>query len=221
MNDQRAGGMLLVGGNLAGMLTMMIHPVAGHGPMTVRAVAHLVLVDRVAHGLAIVGVAAAFLGALALSGSLRRTGWLGLAAVVAQGFAAVAIMIAAAMSGFVAADLLSRVADGSPQSELWRLMLGYTFCVNQAFAAIYTVGSCVAIVLWSLAMRRGGRWPGALVIYGLVIGSAIPPALFAGWLKLDVHGFGLVVFAQAAWFISAGILLMRAQADPEMDRLRA
>jgi hypothetical protein len=30
---------------------------------------------------------------------------------------------------------------------------------------------------------------------------------FAGHLTLDVHGFGVITFAQSAWLISIGVLL--------------
>jgi hypothetical protein len=36
-------------------------------------------------------------------------------------------------------------------------------------------------------------------------------ALFSGRLNLDAHGFGIVIFGQASWFIVAGLLLWRHQ----------
>jgi hypothetical protein len=38
--------------------------------------------------------------------------------------------------------------------------------------------------------------------------------VLSGHVKLNVHGFGMVVFGQAAWFISAGILLWREKQEP-------
>ena len=114
------------------------------------------------------------------------------------------------MSGFVGADILSRMVEGDPKLESRRMLLDYTFRLNQGFSSIYTVGSCVAIVLWSAASLKNRRLPFALGIYGLVIGLTLPAALFVGVLTLDVHGFGLVVLAQAVWFVVAGFSLRRA-----------
>jgi hypothetical protein len=83
--------------------------------------------------------------------------------------------------------------------------------LNQAFASVYVVGSCVAIVLWSIAILKTRQLAAGLGIYGIVLGFAIVAALFSGMLALDVHGFGLVTFTQSIWFIVAGVLLLRAK----------
>ncbi len=200
--------MLLVAGSVAGLITMAFHPTAGHGLLpSPPELQRLATLDRAVHGLALFGVAMVFLGALALSRRLANAGRLPLAALVAFGFASVAIMIAGAMSGFVGADILSRMVAGDPKLESRWMLLDYTFRLNQAFASIYVVGTCVAIMLWSLAMRCTRQFAPGLEIYGLVLGPLILAALFSGNLPLDVHRFGLVVFTQAVWFIVAGILL--------------
>ena len=38
-------------------------------------------------------------------------------------------------------------------------------------------------------------------------------AVGSGHLRLDVHGFGLIVLAQALWFIVVGVLLLRLRAQ--------
>ncbi len=204
--------MLLVAGCVAGLITMAFHPVAPHGgglPSS-NELATLARLDRVVHGLALAGVAMTFLGALALTRRLAAGNRLALAALVLYGFAAVAIMSAAAMSGFVGADILSRMVEGDPKLESRRMLLDYTFRLNQAFASIYTVGACAAIFLWSLTVVRGRQLATELGWYGLVVGLLIVLALFSGHLSLGVHGFGLVALAQSLWFIVAGILLMRS-----------
>ncbi len=210
MNDTQAGGTLLVAGNLVGIIVMVLHPVAGHGLLPPAQMAHLALLDRIVHGVAIAGVAMTFLGLLALTQRLAAGSRLPLAAMVAYGFAAVAILSAACMSGFVAADILSRMVEGDPKLESRHMLLDYTFRLNQGFSAIYTVGVCAAVVLWSLAALKNRRLPFVLGVYGIIIGLALPAALFAGALTLDVHGFGLVVLAQAVWFVGAGFALRRA-----------
>ena len=122
-------------------------------------------------------------------------------------------MSAGAMSGFVGADILSRMVEGDPKLESRRMLLDYTFRINQAYSAIYVVGTCVAIMLWSVSMLRTRRLAPGLGTYGLVLGPWILAALFSGNLPLDVHRFGMVVFTQAVWFMIAGILLARSTHD--------
>ena len=199
---------------MAGIITMVLHPVAGHGLLPPPDMQRLATLDRVVHGLALGGVVMSFLGLLALTRCLSTgASRLPLAALVVYGFAAVAIMSAGAMSGFVGADLLSRLAEGGPQLETWKLLLGYTYRINQAFSAIYVVGTCAAIMLWSAAILRTRQMARGLGIYGVVLGPLILAALFSGNLPLDVHRFGMVVFTQAAWFILVGIPLARSADD--------
>ena len=120
------------------------------------------------------------------------------------GFALVAIMAAGCMSGFVGSDILGRMVEGDPKLESRRMMLDYTFRLNQAYSSVYVVGSCMAIFLWSLEMVRTRLLSRGLGVYGLVLGPVIVAALFSGQLPLDVHGFGFVVLVQSVWFVIAG-----------------
>ncbi len=189
---------------------MVLHPVGGHGLLAPHEMQTLALVDRIVHGFAVAALPMVFLGALALSRWMTGAGRLPLAALVVFGFAVVAIMAAGAMSGFVGADILGKMVEGDPKLESRRMLLDYTFRINQAFSSIYAVGSCVAILLWSGAILKTRQLSPVLGFYGLVIGVAIPAALFAGVLVLDVHGMGLVALAQAVWFIGAGFSLRRS-----------
>ena len=113
------------------------------------------------------------------------------------------------MSGFVGSDILGRMVEGDPKLESRRMLLDYTFRLNQAYSSVYTVGTCAAIFLWSVEMARTRLLSRGLGIYGLMLGPVIVGALFGGYLPLDVHGFGFVVLVQSVWFIVAGTRLMR------------
>ena len=41
------------------------------------------------------------------------------------------------------------------------------------------------------------------------IGALLLAGFFAGHLRVDVHGFGIVTFAQSAWLLWVGALLLR------------
>jgi hypothetical protein len=104
-----------------------------------------------------------------------------------------------------------------PGSEQWRTLMEYNCLINQAFAKIFVVASCSAVALWSPRIVRSRVLPMAIGIYGLLLGPVIVIAMLSGGLSLDVHGFGLIIFSQAIWFIVAGILLWRSKAiSPRM-----
>ncbi len=178
----------------------------------------LALLTKAVHVLGIASLPLSFLGGMALTKRLTASNRFSLAALVVYGFAAVAIMVAASMSGFVAPALMRTLVAGDPSTDTRRLFLEYTFQLNQAFASVYVVGSCVAIVLWSLAMLQTRRLSAALAIYGTVLGFGIVAALTSGKLSLNVHGFGIVTFTQSIWFILAGVLLMRTEDEPAVPR---
>jgi hypothetical protein len=211
MKDNRLGGVALIAGAIAGMITMSLHPSGHHVIMSPREMEMLALLTRAVHALGIVALPLSFLGCMAMTRGLASSNRLSLAALVVYGFAVIAIMIAASMSGFVSTGVMSKLVAGDPRTDTRRLFLEYTFQLNQAFASVYVVGSCVAIVLWSIAILKTRQLAAGLGIYGIVLGLAIVAALFSGMLALDVHGFGLVTFTQSIWFIVAGVLLLRAK----------
>jgi hypothetical protein len=97
----------------------------------------------------------------------------------------------------------------------WRMISHYNFYGNQAYAQVFVAASSVAIVLWSVSIWRGRELARGLGIYGCILGPVILIALFSGRLTLDAHGFGIVVFGQAAWFAVAGRLLWAVSAPAE------
>jgi len=143
------------------------------------------------HALALACLPVAFFGALILSQRLDALG-----ALVTYGFAVVAVMNAAVYSGLVAPKVVGQLPD----------LFRYTWYQNQAFALVYVMASCVAIVLWSVAMLKGAR---AIGIAGLVLGPLIIIALLSHLIGLDVHGFGAIAFTESAWFIACGVWLLR------------
>jgi hypothetical protein len=123
----------------------------------------------------------------------------------------VAVLIAPAISGLVGTEIIRHVIERGADSEQWRTLMKYNFLINQAFAKIFVVASCSAVALWSVTIVKSHALPVALGIYGLLIGCGTIIVLICGALSLDAHGFGLVVFSQAIWFIVAGILLLRSK----------
>lgn len=213
MKDNRLGGIALIVGALSGMITMSLHPVAGAHPITPAQFEKLVPLMVGVHVLAIAGVPFSFLGALALTCRLNSPSRLALAALVIYALGLVAVTIAPAMSGLVGTEVIRRIVEHGPGSEQWRTVMAYNFIINQAFAQIFVVASSTAIALWSLRIVMSRVLSVAVGIYGLLLAPAVVIAMITGSLSLDVHGFALITFGQAIWFIILGILLWRSS-DP-------
>jgi len=204
--DDRLAGILLIAAALAGVVVMALHPTA-HGLLSPESGPRLARLNVFVHSLALVTVPVLFFGLLALTRRLGATD-LSVAALVAWGFGGVAVTSAAVASGFVAPGVIARIVakDGSQVPQAFLL---YTGLWNQGFAKVYLVASCAAILLWSAAILRGRALPRGAGIAGVLLAGAVLVAFFAGHLGLDVHGFGILMIAQAVWLVWAGAGLLR------------
>jgi len=199
-------GATLIAGALVFVVVMALHPTA-HEILEADDVAHFAHLNRHVHSMALAGVPIAFLGLLGL---WRRLGGgpLATAGLVTWGFASVAVTSAAIASGFVATEaILADIRKPDHPADLSHLLLDYTSWINQGFAKVYFVAGSIAIVVWAVAILRGGRMHRAAGVGGLIAGGG---ALFlGGHLRLDVHGFGILVLLQASWMVWVGVLLCR------------
>jgi hypothetical protein len=212
MKRDTFAGILLIAGSLVGMLVMMLHPTA-RDLMSQENFARLATLNAGVHGAALASLPILFLGLLGLA---RRLGPSDLttAALVVYGLGAVAIVSAAVASGFVATPMFQRMLSaGAGSRDVYSALLYYTGVVNQGFAKVNVVASSVAILLWSAAILRSRRMARSAGIVGVFIGACVLLAFWAGHLRLDVHGFGIVTFAQSGWLIWVGVLLCRNERE--------
>jgi hypothetical protein len=124
-------------------------------------------------------------------------------------FGAVAVMIAATMSGLVAPRLIEamRAAPAGEQS-LFHGLLRLEWYLNQSFATLHVALFSAAIFLWAIAWPGKSLFGGALKLLGLAVGAGIFAWLLSGTLVLNVHGMGAVVLAQSSWIVLAAIGLL-------------
>lgn len=214
MTDNRKAAWALILGSVGGAVTMAIHPVAG-GPMTPAQVERLAWVSGVAHGLALVSVLLLFLGACGLTRALAGPDRIAFSALVTYGFAAVAVMIAAAVSGWIVPDTMQLMArdvttNGGNQSD-WRIAIAALFQINQAMSRIYSVGAAVAITLWSVCCLRTKRLSQGMAIYGCIVAPLVALLIFVGHLRLDVHGMAVVLLTEVVWFVGMALALLRTE----------
>lgn len=216
MTNDRKSGTALIAGSLGGILTMAIHPTAG-GALNADQLAHLSLMSGIAHSIAILSFIVMFLGACGLTRRLANfarepnPGHLAFAGIVTFGFACVSILIAATVSGFIVPTILLHMArEGAALTPQNHALVDAVFQFNQAFSRLYSVGTCLAMALWSAsALRHGGLGRG-LAYYGCAIGALITAGIVVGHLRLNVHGMAAVVLGQAIWFIGTGVQLYRS-----------
>jgi hypothetical protein len=209
----RVSGVLLIAGGLCGVLVMAHHP---HGRDLLESGRFASQAGRNAllHGAALIVVGAIVLGLLGLRRRLAGSD-LATAAMVAYAFAAVAVISAAAASGFVATELIGRIVEaGNTASDTDRALLSYTNLLNGAFAKVHVVASSLSILLWGAAILRDRGLARAAGIGGVVIGTVLLGGFFAGHLRMDVHGFGIATFAQSAWLVWVGVLLFGGSDSP-------
>jgi hypothetical protein len=200
-------GTALITGASAGVLTMLLHP-TGHQVFT--SVQHMTTIVVSVHALALTAQPILFFGALGLTRVLSGETEIPIAALVAYGFASVAVMCAAVASGFIAPHIVAgMVAADAVNRPLFDLLFHYTGQINQAFAKVFVVASSVAIVLWSVAIIRTRRFASWAGVFGCAVGGITLVMLLSGNLSLDVHGFGAVMFGQGAWLGIAGAFMIR------------
>jgi hypothetical protein len=209
MTDDRMSGLALIAGSAGMIITMAFHPRGPVGPGEVDSVVRNLIA---VHSLALASLPVLFLGTWGLSRRLAAADRLAMAALVLYACASVVVMNAAVFDGLVAPNLIRKIVAATAETrEGWRMLFNYNFQLNQAFARLYAVASSLAMVLWSAAILRGGALNRGLGIYGLVLGPTTVVGVFSGRLNPDVHGFGLIILAQALWFVVAGMLLCRTR----------
>jgi hypothetical protein len=202
MRRETLGGWSLIVGAVLSLVTMALHP-TGHD--IVRAPTTMVLLNMLVHTTALVGQPVALYGAFVLTRRLSGASAFAELALSFFGASVVAAMIAAVASGFLAPGLLIGVERTEGAAKLVNMgMLNLTGGLNQAFARVLVASSSTAILLWSIIALRSNRLRRAAGYIGVVVGIAALLGVLSGHLRLDVHGFGAVVLAQAIWMVLVG-----------------
>ena len=185
---------------------MAVHPTMATG--------HFAVVSGAAHSLALVSVLLLFLGAGGLARCLDDPRRWAFAGLVTFGFACVAVMFAAAVSGFAIPGIVRLMERDVPEAgAMWRIAIAAVFQLNQAFSRIYSEGTAAAIVLWSVVCLRTGRLSKGFAVFGCVVSPVVAVLIAVGHLRLNVHGMAAVIMSEVVWFVGMGVAMMRLEAD--------
>lgn len=213
MKDNRLGAIALSVGALSGIIVLISHPGGPHRlrPDQVQSLINMIIG---VHALAVASLPILFLGALVFSRQVVSNLRLGIVALVIFGFASVATMGAATMSGLVVPAVLRHMITHDAGADQWHVLLSYTHAINQGFAQVGAVGFSVAILIWSIAQIKRRAFNLVLGIYGILVGIAVIVALVSGTAELELHGgFEIITLAQSIWFILAAVLLWQKTGD--------
>jgi hypothetical protein len=181
------------------IITMVSHPGGKISPIEVQHVARMLIV---VHSLALASIPVVFLGAWGMTRRLEGEDRLAWAGLVLYALASIAVMNAAVCDGLIAPTLMKKIVAASAETrDVWQTLMNFNFQMNQAFARVYAVGSSLAVVLWSAAVLRNRTLGRGAGIYGVVLGLVTAAGICSGFLTPDRHGFGMLIFAQAIWFL--------------------
>jgi hypothetical protein len=210
MKLERAGAMALILGTAAMIGVMALHP-AGvpHGP----GASGVLRLGLIVHAVAIATAPVLTFGFFVLTRSFGFSNAPATLAFFFYLFGAIAVMMAATMSGFVAPRLIEAqmAASGADQAMIHAL-LRLEWYLNQSFATLHVALFSGAIALWALSWPDKGVLAAIIQITGLAVGLGVFAWLVSGTLTLNVHGMGAVVLAQSVWIVLAAVgLLVRDQ----------
>lgn len=162
-----------------------------------------------AHSLAIFSLPLLFFGFLGLSRSLGFNNPLNLAGLIAYGVGAVAVMNAAVINGLVGPALTRKIIEADESTQIFlRLVLMNNLLLNQAFTKIFVIAASIALISWSVCLLKKGSLAQITAIAGFVVGITGLLGILTGHLRLDVHGFGLFMFAQSIWTMLAAVFMI-------------
>jgi hypothetical protein len=213
--SELAGAIALGAGSLFAVVLMANHP-SVHGHDTASAlheIGRISHANAIVHGGMLVVLAATLLGFVTVA---ERLGWRLArvrAAFLVQVLGTLLLGGAALVNGFVAPAFAHEV-EGAAETDLGgvRLVLEALFHGGTTLASVGVIALSIALVLWSMVFVARGGAARAIAAFGLLVGVVGSLGILGGHLRLDVHGMGLVVLAQALWNASVAVWLVRTRA---------
>jgi hypothetical protein len=214
-------GIALLVGSLGAVITIFFHPVGKDllgQPDEIARKNEMITIAT--HSMALFSSPLLFFGFLGFS---RRNGLdhpLVAAAIVSYGFALIAAMNAVVINGLVAPVITRQIITTDENTrEVLRLILMNNTLLNQAFDKIFIVACSFAIVFWSVRIIKNDGFAKIIGVLGCALGLVSLLGIFSGQIRMNIHGFGFLVFGQIAWTILVAIYLLRSDDSLTKDQL--
>lgn len=213
MKNSKIYGIAIIIGTIGGIITMLFHPTGNDllgQPDEIARRNELITV--VVHSLAISSSPLLFFGLLGFSRRLGLQNPLVSAALVAYGFGTILVICAGVINGLVGPTLTRKInqADEATKMILSQIYAN-NYLLNQAFSKVFVVAAGFALIAWSICILKQGRLMTINAVIGLVIGFLSILGILSGHLTLNVHGFGLLIFAQSVWTILIAFFMIRSE----------
>jgi hypothetical protein len=213
MKHTKIYGVALIIGALGGVLTMLLHPTGHDILQNPEEISRRYETLAVAvHVLAIICIPIICWGFFGFS---QRIGWEKPSIILAQivfGLGGLSVTAAAVINGLATPTLMRQIYDADePTKKLLNLVVWNNWLLNQAFTKVYVVATAAAFIIWSIHLWKKGLLAQITAVIGFIIGIVSLSGIFSGHLKLDVHGFGLVMFGQGVWIILVAIFMFKSE----------
>jgi hypothetical protein len=208
---------------LIGLMLVMVthHPIAGQADAVelVESIARQAAPNQVVHGTlaaAMIVMTSIMLGFAARLGLGRPHVLLG---AVASALALVLICLSVLLDGFVAPALAVRCVDLYATCAIEaQALLRFSGLQIEFMTRVGLLLLASATVVWAAELFRwngGARLAGALGMLSAIVQLAI---LVGGAERLNPHNLGLVVAAQAIWYLSVAAIIVSRQGPYLADR---
>jgi hypothetical protein len=205
----RSAALALWLGTGAGLLVMALHP-SGHAVVHNASIGGSNSLVSLVHALAVIGEGLVLGGALAIVARMRARMDLAVAGYVFFALAGITVIIAAVASGFLSPASVRGISEVDAAERAGMLNdLHYAGMINQAFAKISVILSALALLTWSAAILITRAFPKGLAAYGIVLASIMLLGVGSGYLRLNIHGYGLVVLGTGLWQVLIANALWR------------
>lgn len=210
----RASGIALIVGALLTMFFMLHHPSTSSDQLgaALAEIRDEGMLSAWVHGMLMALMVCIWFGTHGLTRALGADRALPILGFMLFSLGTLAYCVAAMVSGFIVPWIGAGFAGSEPETmEQARSLLRLSGVTNQAFANAGLIGTSAGILLWSLSLlarRSSARWLGAA---GIAVAAVPAVLLLTGQLRLHVTGMTIVVFADGAWYLLAGWLLLRGR----------
>ena len=210
MKSSTIYGIALVIGTICMIVTMFAHPTGSDILPNNNNALHGIQINIFAHSIGIASIPISFLGFLGLSQILGIKRPLIQSALIAHGFGALAGMCAAVFSGLAATSIVKLMMKTNDESIriILQTIFHYNGFLNQSFAKVIVVSSSVAVIGWSIGLFKISGLAKITGVLGILIGLISLVTFLLGFLRLDIQGFGLFVFAQSVWVVLTAVWMI-------------
>ncbi len=205
-------GTALLGGAALMLLTLLAHPHASSLTELLRFPPGVFYLNIGAHGVGMLSVPLVLCGCWGLTTTLNTaSGWV---AFVTLSLGMALVVGAMTLDGLVPMSLVGLAKRSTLPVSQFGPLLAYNTVVIQSLSLVYLFATCLALLLWSLAMLRSTVFPRWTAYYGALVSVTAMVAVFNGVVLVDFIGIKIFVFGFTSWTIIMGYFLQRAAAQP-------